>query len=885
MARFALTIFLSAFLLFQVQPLMGKIVLPWYGGTPAVWTTCMLFFQILLLGGYAYAHFLHSRFSPRVQGRAHLALLVASLFFSSITPGNSWKPTGEEQPTWSIMLLLAATVGPPYFLLSSTGPLLQGWFRQTFPVRSPFRLYSLSNVGSLLALLSYPFAIEPWLTLATQGSLWTWAYRAFVLVCGYCAWRIGETAPSEEQLSQAGGDAAAAARGPRPKLRDLLLWLGLSTGGSVMLLASTNQMCQEMTVTPFMWVLPLSLYLLSFIICFDHERWYLRGPFSLGLAVFSGLACWVLFRGNWADMRMQVVVFTANMFFAAMVCHGELVRARPDARYLTLFYLTISAGGALGGTLVAVGAPYFFRGYWEYHFGAILCCLLGLAAIWRDREWLQTGKAALWAGALLAFAATFGGLDADRRVQIESDEARLAWALDYAKNVSMLLGAFLAMAIAGALPLRRWRWLTVWAVAVACGATAGLLLLKTAGRPPTFPTLGRDLAWEDKLLFAWRWAAGWLLHLQAPLAGGIGLSLAALLAAFHRERWLRIRGRPVWAFVAPLAAMLPLVVGLIRQIDSEKLFASESTRNFYGVLRLERHASLGIALTHGRTTHGFQYTQDPELRFVAVSYFGPGSGIYRAMTLHPRRKKGLPLRIGVLGLGVGTVAAFADRREDSLRFYEINPQVIEFSERVFTYYRDSPAHKELILGDARLQMEREAEAREALETRLADDPDDGAARQELAELDARRPRLDVLAIDAFNSDSVPMHLLTYECVGTYLKLLNEDGILCFNITNAHLDLGGVVFGLANEYGLRAVRISHFPEYGEQDFYQTGSEYVLLTENEEFLDDPEIRAFEVESQFDDTEPIVWRDDYGALWQALRKPGPKVGFWNWLLSLGQ
>lgn len=283
MAHYALTIFLSAFLLFLVQPLIGKYILPWFGGTPAVWTTCMLFFQVLLLGGYAYAHLLAGRLGHRKQCTVHVVLLALSLVFLPIAPREFLKPTGSEAPQLRILLLLLATIGAPYLMLSSTGPLLQSWFSRTHAGRSPYRLYSLSNLGSLLALLSYPFLVEPYVELWNQAVFWSLGFVVFVLLCGGCAFQMrrGQSGlalqlapnkpPGENGTDQGANqppDASAHAT-----FSDIALWLFLSMAGSVMLLATTNMICQEIAVVPFLWIVPLALYLLSFIICFDSPRW------------------------------------------------------------------------------------------------------------------------------------------------------------------------------------------------------------------------------------------------------------------------------------------------------------------------------------------------------------------------------------------------------------------------------------------------------------------------------------------------------------------------------------------------------------------------------------------------------------------------------------
>src|SRR5438105_8439854 len=295
MPIYALTIFIGAFLLFQVQPLIGKYVLPWFGGGPGVWTTCMLFFQMLLLGGYAYAHTLSRQLKPRAQVIVHLLLLVAALATLPITPGDGWKPHGVGNPTWQILVLLTASLGLPYVVLAATGPLMQEWFRRTSPGASPYRLYALSNVGSLLALVSYPFYFETHFTRQAQARAWSWGLVVNAGCCAFCAWRVWRQPISSEPIEEASEPAAAP-----PTLGQRVLWVALPACASILLLAVTNKLCQDVAVIPFLWVLPLGLYLLTFIIAFDGPRWYSRFYYTLALAAAAIALCVALYQG--ADM-------------------------------------------------------------------------------------------------------------------------------------------------------------------------------------------------------------------------------------------------------------------------------------------------------------------------------------------------------------------------------------------------------------------------------------------------------------------------------------------------------------------------------------------------------------------------------------------------------
>lgn len=385
MLLFAITVFLGAFLLFQVQPLLGRYILPWFGGGPSVWTSCMLFFQALLLGGYAYAHGIASRLSPRNQGRLHIAVLGLSLLALPIDPdAEVWSGTVFEDPTETILLLLLVTAGLPYLMLSATSPLVQRWFDLALPGRSAYRLYALSNAGSLLALLSYPLIVEPTLGVRTQGVIWSWTYALFVVTCSACAWKATQNQPEPAESPQASASSAAGAAIPPAQL---LLWLALSACGSTLLLATTNQMSQEIAVVPFLWILPLSLYLLSFILTFESDRWYRPKIYGYLLALAIPGACAAMAAGGLLPLEAQIMLFSLALFAGCMSCHGELAAARPPAAQATIFYLVIATGGAIGGVVVALLAPRLFAGYWEYPLALAACCLLTLISWVRAGAW------------------------------------------------------------------------------------------------------------------------------------------------------------------------------------------------------------------------------------------------------------------------------------------------------------------------------------------------------------------------------------------------------------------------------------------------------------------------------------------------------------------
>ena len=359
-----------------MQPIIAKQILPWFGGSAAVWTTCLVFFQSVLLAGYAYADWT-MRLGARRQAMLHAALLAASLACLPILASSGWKPHGDEAPVARILLLLAATIGLPYFLLSSTTPLLQAWYWRRWRAAVPYRLFALSNLASLAALIGFPVAFEPAFDLDQLAWGWSFLFAAYAILCAGTAW-----------LSVNGFEPAVKADRTTPlPLKLQLHWLALAAMGSVMLLAVTNHVTQNISSVPFLWLLPLALYLLTFILVFDHPRWYLRRTSIAALgALVPGMA--------WAipslDLGLAVPLYFAGLFVACLFCHGELARLRPDPAHLTRFYLMISLGGAAGAVLVAILAPLLLRGYFELGIALVALAML-LLTITIDRRFLVGG--------------------------------------------------------------------------------------------------------------------------------------------------------------------------------------------------------------------------------------------------------------------------------------------------------------------------------------------------------------------------------------------------------------------------------------------------------------------------------------------------------------
>lgn len=677
---YAITVFLGAFLLFQVQPLMGKFILPWFGGSPEVWTTCMLFFQVFLLAGYAYAHFSVSHLSRRAQVVVHIAFMIAAIIALPVIPGIELKPHSGGIATMQVMTILSLCVGLPYFVLSATGPLIQGWFAQAHPGISPWRLYSLSNAGSLIALVSFPFIAEPLLTRQMIANVWGWGLGAFVVFCSGCAWLLWKTATNTKSKLSEQTEIKA---DEKMSLGTRLLWLALPAAASIELLAVTNKICQDVAVFPFLWILPLCLYLLTFIICFHHERWYVR-PVFLVLFMLSivGVIAARQYEGSLKAPQL-IALYSAMLFCACMVCHGELYRIRPHAKKLTGYYLSISAGGALGGFFVAVIAPIIFNAYSELYVGLLGCVLFVLLA--DKSKALGSGK-------------------------------------------------------------RKWVWVTL------------IVIIGTVG-------------------------------------------------SFMQGK---------------------------RTTENQR--AIDNSRNFFGVLTIYEGdwndpAEHKYLMQHGTTFHGLQFV-DPAKRLTPTTYYSEESGVGLAINALAGESG---LNVGIVGLGVGTIATYA-KEGDYYCYYEINPEVERLARKHFSYLEKCKAKIEVVIGDARLTMENES------------------------------PRnYDLLVMDAFSSDAVPLHLLTEEAFEIYLKHIKDDGVIAFHTSSQHLDLQSVVFKLADHFGLKYAWIMNDKNDNEGIME---SDWILLTKNEEFINNDQIKRAATPPSDDYKKINLWTDDHTNLFKIFK-----------------
>jgi hypothetical protein len=774
---FAATILLSAALMFVVEPMFAKMVLPLLGGSPAVWNTCLVFYQATLMAGYVYAHLSLKWLGARRQSLLHMALLCTAWIGVPIGVVHGWTPPGGDNPAVWLLMLLTVCVGLPFFCISASAPVLQSWFARCGgrSAKDPYFLYAASNLGSLAGLAAYPLLIEPRLSLLWQSRSWAAGYALLMVLFAICAaavWLAGRPS-AEPEIAAAAEDAdqredtvamPAGFRSP-VTLRRRLWWLALALVPSALLMGVTAHLSVDIASVPLLWAIPLGLYLLSFIIVFARWPilkwlWLLRIFQAAGLV---GAAATVYLSSMKTEGILGVgALHLAAFFLTALVCHGAMAADRPASKHLTEFYLWMSAGGVVGGLVCALVAPLVFNSVMEYPLMLAAACLLG-----------PTRRSAI---------AGPGRYD------------------------------------------RLWRW------------TDLTLLLMQIG---VF-TFAVCALWGERLAgAAANWSKGplkaFVLDITSPTAKIYVIVVAAVVAFLLQRRYAN--------FTIGVAALLAVCT-----ICGEREDVLYSTRSFFGVLRVElAHAECNgesldcHTLMHGSTMHGQQcYDPDgPDDTLDPWTYYhrtGPVGEAFDA--LETREEFHRHGHIGVVGLGTGSVAAYAQGGQ-SLTYFEIDAAVqrIAQNKKYFRYLADCRVTPQIRLGDARLT--------------LANEPDG---------------QFDVLLIDAFSSDAIPIHLLTREAVELYFQKLAPHGVLMVHLSNRHLFLQPVVAGTAAALKVVA-RVRDDDD--ETSIGKSSSTWAVLARSEEDLGQLKDDV--------DWEPlsgtgVLWTDDYSSIVSVMN--------WEWL-----
>lgn len=676
---FTVTIFLSAALLFFVQPLFAKIVLPVIGGAPSVWTTAMLFFQSVLLGGYLYAHF-STRYLPvKAQVALHLAIWTCALLFLPPALPDGWQLNPTAPIAWQTLVLFALGVGVPFALLSSNAPLIQSWYAKTGgpSADDPYFLYGASNLGSLIALMAFPLVAEPLFganDIARGFAAGFVVLGAGLMACGGSIFGHVTAAPTTQVEDS-----------PAPDLTTLGFWLVLAFVPSSLMLAVTSKITTDVGAVPLLWVIPLALYLLSFVFAFRNKTpfqglWFTQACQLVavaGLCLFAGVA------GDYlSTMAMGFLVL--SFFAIAIWCHRTLYEARPAAKHLTTFYVTMSVGGALGGLFNSIIAPVFFADLIE----GTVTMSVALALVFRKTLGLNSRN--LFKGAAIGLC-------------VGAPLAALALYLD-AKTTTLI----------------------------------GLMALGVA-----------------------------LVSLTRP-------------------------GVQVFTVAASIAVAIPAWLAS----PDDRMFAD---RSFFGLHQvLDQN---GVRLySNGTTLHGAQNLSDIGAeRPKPLSYYhaaGPMGQVFQSPIGENAD------RVGIVGLGVGSLACYANRGQD-WHFYEIDEMVdrVARNDDFFTFLSACTPNAPTHLGDARIVLE----TQNAL-------------------------RFDVLVIDAYSSDSVPVHLTTKEAMELYMDRLNRGGVLMYHISNRYYDIGLPLARSAEALGLQIWRQNQTTPASNDPGYRV-SDVVIIARNE------------------------------------------------------
>jgi hypothetical protein len=755
--RFATALFLSAMLLFTCQPLVARMIVPLLGGAPAVWILCSLAFQALLLAGYGYAHFVGTRFPVRTQVVFQI-VLVLSVFLVlpvAVDEAVAERMTRDNQ-TLGLLLLLLRTIGLPFFVLSTTSPLLQRWFAELGET-DPYYLYAASNAGSMIALLGYPFIVEPTLAVGAQSRAMHVGYAAFTLLLLVCATTtftrrhpkaievavtpIPPPVGSEIDLGFPGGSLApgerptllATPKTPYARMSQRLTWIALAFAPSSLLLGVTEYVTTDVASVPLLWVVPLAIYLATFIVAFGKRQPIAESTWARLLALTAALVVALMITQQSRPTWMIAGLHLLLLFLGAVVCHRALARLRPRVSRLTEFYLLLSVGGVLGGIFNGLIAPALFDDLFEYPLAIGLVCL-GRFVLEPDPE--------------------------STRAHIRRD--------------------------------------------VIYAGLASLLLL-LASR------------------LSQRFALPFVVLAAIPL---VVLAIAFTWSAKHPVRYA--------------VMLVGIAFAGTRSVGGEVIFED---RSFFGVLKVKNEPALNVrTLVYGRTVHGME-SLDPAKAMVPLSYFhesGPAGDVLGPLPT-ANDEIAASRSIGVIGLGIGSLASYA-RAGDTWTFFEINPMVATIARKHFRYLPLAEARStiEVEIGDARLRLK------------------SGAAQ-----------RFDVLVLDAFNSDAIPVHLVTREALAIYRRALKPNGTLLAHVSNKHVDLKPVFGALAKDAGMLArVRRDEDVSKVQEEAGKAGSVWVILTESVDEMmrvsvDQPAWTPIVApESQ------KVWTDDFANVLGAMR-----------------
>jgi SAM-dependent methyltransferase len=723
---FLLTVLLGSCLLFLTQPMVARMALPRFGGAPAVWNSAMLVFQALLLGGYAYAHWI-GRLGGRRQAIVHLVLFAVAAIWLPIGIGSGVLPSNAEPVLW-VPWFFVASIGPLFFMVSTQAPLMQRWYALESRRGDPYPLYAVSNLGSFAGLLSYPLLVEPLLTLQQQSILWSSGYALLVLLVATCALTI----PAEAH------EVVPPAHTPKPSARSIAHWIALAAVPSGLMLSTTTHLTMDIVAVPLLWVLPLGLYLLSFVIAFASRR---------GVAIFLTQLCplIILISGGLtfaAGVQNPIYAATLGLsllLVVAVTLHGEMYRLRPAADHLTAFYLAMAAGGVLGGLFAAIVAPVVFD--WTYEHPLLI---LGAALLLPQVPLLRPLER-LW-------------------------QAHGGWLVVVVSALALLLSAAIDDP------------LNLLSGIAAQAATIVIILLALA-------SIGSRIAF-----------AGCVAALMMSYGGWWTLNISL--------NW------------------------------------DTRIRSYFGIYSITNNAS-GTArvLTHGTTLHGMQ-NLDAAHRLDPITYYGPRSGVGLAMR-SAETLFGPKARIGVVGLGTGTLACYALPGQD-WRFFEIDPAMVEIATHSghFTYVPRCAPQAHFVLGDARISLSR-----------------------------APAGGLDLLALDAFSSDAVPMHLLTREAFAVYARALQPGGLLVVHISNRYIELEPVVAAAAAANGWKGAVLDYYPTSEEEGRHETVSIWIALSRDPRMLDNL-VSASGPDNQWVAlrTRPGFsgWTDDYASVLPLLKPP---------------